>query len=278
MIPALVRGGRGARRGLDDYAGAVEYAGLTLVALNWAADHRHRAGPAVLASDAAGSSMVRFGWGALALVRSGATWFAVKSAVGPPTCARNRARRCRPARRRYDLRDDFGLLGLKRPTARGRFADVIPQRPRAAGVAASAGPLLLGRRGPALPIGYRTRVARDGAVTVRGAFVPTDGRGRRRAAFAFRPAGTGVDLAFRARARDRYELSFFFTRRPRWGRVGATFMAGDRRYGVAIGPVAAAAARLRGGYASATEPRLWRLRVRVRVPALGPLTVAYRPG
>jgi len=144
MIPALARAGRAARRGLDDYASAVDYGGLALMALNWAVDRRPSTVGAGLASDAEGAGIVRFGWGALAAVRSGAIWFAVKSAVGPPTCVPRRKQRCGPGRRRYDLRDDFGLLALKARWQGGasrtssRSDRVPPGPPRAPGRCCSA--------------------------------------------------------------------------------------------------------------------------------------------
>lgn len=277
MIPSLAHAGRVARRGLDDYASAVDYGGLSLMALNWAVDRRPSTVGAGLASDAEGAGIVRFGWGALAAVRSGAIWFAVKSAVGPPTCMPLRRQHCTPGRRRYDLRNDFGLLALKAQQPGGAFADLLPQRPRAGGSAESAGPLLLGDRGPVLPIGYSTLVAADGSVTVRGAFVSLDGRSRRRATFAFRPSGGGVDETFGTSPGDRYELSFFFRRRPGVSRSGSAIVARDDRYAVAISPVRTLSTLLRGGYASATDARLWRLRIRAVADGGGPVAVAYRP-
>jgi hypothetical protein len=264
IVPALGIDPVAGLRGLDHYAGASVYCGLTLVALGWVLDALGGGdvAPGSLPADVAGGASVGRGEAELGTVRDGDTWFAVKRA-------------CSRADFPDDLRYDFGLLALKRPAAGGGFADLLPIRPRTEKQRDSAGPVLQAAGGPGLPHGQDLRVA-GSTVTVTGGFLGGDGGWRRRGVtFTFAPDGAGgVRLRFDAKAGDRFEHSVFFVDRGAGPSADAT--------SVADGALRAASDALHGvaferGYASDAEPKLVRARLDLRAAADGPLEVSVGP-
>lgn len=250
-------GQRGARdyRGIDHYANTVVYNGLALFGLNLAADAA-AAGPAVaggpLTADGDGHFLdpqrTRF-----AAVRHGDLWYAVHE-----------------RQQRGDLRDDFGLVALKKRDADGHWSDLLRPRPLTFG-AGSAGPVLIqgGHRG--LPYGRRIAVGRDGVVTVSGGFREASGRWLRgEVRFRFAPVGgDGVRLTFPARAGDRIELTTFL---PAGQAELLSHNATGDRESIAEASPRPAAVRIGGNYASCCDARLVAARMTIRPTADGPVT------
>jgi len=190
IIPALGHDRRGGVRALDPYARTPEYAGLTLIFLNWAipllppGQARGR-----IAADRPLAAVLSEGSGRFATIRRGRVWFAAREGAG-------------------NLRYDFGPVAAQR-LERGRWRDVIPYRPKGGRAYDSAGPVLQSAGGRGLPVGYATRVTRDGRVVVRGGFRRRDWL-RKGVEFVVQPTSCGVEVAVQGRAGDRYEFSAFF--------------------------------------------------------------------
>ena len=247
-------------RGLDGYAGASVYCGLTLVALGWVLDALgdRSPDPGSIGADTAGVVSILRGEAQLGLVRSDDAWFAVK---------RSRSRGDFPK----DLRYDFGLAALKAPGPAG-WADLMPIRPRtdarreprdrAAGRQRTGTPT---RRADA------GRRRRDGADRRR---VP--GRGRhmapaRRGVPLRAAAGGGVRLRIPAEAGDLLEYSVFFRGDPQ-SSADAVSDGELRASSDALTDVA-----FEDGYASGAEPKLVRARMALDAAAAGAVTVTIGP-
>jgi hypothetical protein len=241
ITPALAQSLRAGIAGLDPYAAAVPYNGLTLVGAEWAiAAAADAPAPGFLPADRDGGHVLARGDAAFATVRAGDVWFAVKHARSAAA----------------DLRYDFGLVALR---VRGEDGDwrALPVRPRVARRAATAGPVVGRGRRAGLPDGDRIALASGGTVTVHGGFRSRSGRLLRRAAFRFTPTACGVRLAVAARRGERFGYSAFFAASPR--RVGARTIA-DAQQVVSFG--ARARARRVGRHASGADPRVTEMRVR----------------
>jgi hypothetical protein len=265
ITPALALEKEGGLRGLDYYAGAAAYTGLTLVALDWAAT-RLRGRPlnqGRLAADVPGAARLSLGEGSCVVVRTPTTWFAVKQA---------------PSFAEYpgDLRYDFGLATLDRRVG-DEWTTVVPLRPHTRGAThESAGPILLsgGRRG--LPYGTRMSATTDGVVRIQGGFRAANGAWLRRGVvFRFQPDGDGVRLSFTARGGDRFEYSgFFLESGPAPASDGRN--VADARERIAFsGPQAMGAPQ--SGYSSGADPRLVRTRSLLTAPTSGTVSVWSGP-
>ena len=134
--------------GIDPYVHTVAYNGLTLLGLGVARDSLRdvpgrtplRKPPAtrrLRVADPEGTG--------LGIVANGRVWLAVHAF----------------RRNTSDLRHDFGLLALKRRTARGGWRDMIAARPRTDGSLESSGPALVHRGIPISPVGREFEVRRD---------------------------------------------------------------------------------------------------------------------
>jgi hypothetical protein len=249
ITPALAADLRAGARGLDDYSGAPDMAGLALALLNWTLDLRPReSARAVLPADRGLRATISQDDGRFAVVRRGRTWFAVKM---------TRSRRPHQAR---DLRYDAGLVHALR-RAGGRWRELVPQRPKngAAGPP-SAGPVLLDG-GPGYFNGRSIRTRRDGSVRLAGDFRRLGGRRLRAASLVYRPTRCGVALAFRARRGEAFRLSGFFSHLPRLSRRGA----GDGYQTVRASADRVRLSLARGTMASGERARLWRVGVALRV-------------
>ena len=212
ITPALAQDLAAGARGLDVYAGGPDMAGLTLMLLNWTielgADERARA---FLPADRPLRATVSQEDGRFAVVRRGRTWFAVKM---------TRSERGLQA---PDLRYDAGLvLALRR--SGGVWRELVPQRPRNGGLRPrSAGPVLLGKRGPAFFHGDSIRVRRGGK-RARPRRVPQARRspvGRRRRRAPGEALRRRAHVPSRA-ARAGYRLSAFFSSPPQLTPTGAS--------------------------------------------------------
>jgi hypothetical protein len=236
ITPALAQNLPGGSRGVDSYVSAVQYTGLGLVGLNWAHDAARRGpGAGAIGSDREGAFVIGKGRARFATVRAGDSWFVVRQAPG----------------REGDLRYDFGLVALKQRAADGTWRDVLPIRPVSPTRGDSAGPLLLGAHGAAVPEGRSLRVGADGTVTVKGGFRGEDRKGVR---FAFRPVRCGVALQLPARSGDRYEYHAFVRGRS------LTEPLGDAVQQLSFRPTPTASGA--GRYSSGTDPLLARVRLR----------------
>jgi hypothetical protein len=266
IVPALALDPVSGLRGLDHYAGASVYCGLTLVALGWVLDALggRDVAPGEIGGDAGSAVSLSRGEAELAMVRDDDAWFAVKRA-----CSRSDFP--------DDLRYDFGLIALKRSTGSGDWHDLLPIRPRTEHQRDSAGPMLLGAGAPAFPHGQSMTVREDGTVVVRGGFLAGDGEWRRRGvSFAFARAGAGaVRLRFDAVAGDRFEYSVFFVDDGGPGPQSdatSVFDGSLRATSTALDDVS-----FESRYASDAVPKLVRARLALRAAADGPLDVTTGP-
>ncbi len=264
IVPALARDPVAGLRGLDGYAGASVYNGITLVALEWAIARMRgqQREPGPLSADAPGAFRISRREGELALVRTGESWFAVKRAT---------SRADFPG----DLRYDFGLDALKRDD--GAWTDLVPLRPRTKGDRPdSAGPILLKGNRAGLPYGRRMRVGDDGVVRIGGGFMTAAGAWLRSGVtFRFAPDGEGVRLTFAAKAGERFECSAFFrsgpappAAQPDGVSDGALQVRCSEPVAVEIDPEP---------YASGADPELVRARLRFRAAADGPVWISWAP-
>jgi hypothetical protein len=240
-------GGQGAADlGLDRYANSPNYAGLTLLGLNWAIAHadRHDRVTGDMASAADGARRLSSPRTEFTVVRSGANWFAVRTA---------RSFRAR------DLRYDNGLVALKRPGPDGEWIDTVRPRPHTTRGADSAGPVLHTPQATGLPDAVRSDVDADGTVTLRGGYRTRDGRWLRRGvSFRYGPVACGVRMVLPRRPTDKLTYSVWFTDAPA--------RDGNRL----VGPHSVVSAesefslQLRDGGASAVDARLVRADLRFR--------------
>jgi hypothetical protein len=198
-----------------------------------------------MAADAPGARRLSSPRTEFTVVRSGDSWFAVRTT--------------RSARAK-DLRYDIGLVALKRPTAAGEWDDVVRPRPHTKHSSGdSAGPVLRTRKGVLLPDAERSHVDEAGTVTLRGGYRDRRGRWvRRGVSFRYGPVACGVQIVLPRRPEDRLTYSVWFTDTP--SREGDTL----------VGPNASVTAspaygvRLRGGGASAVDSHLVRADLRFR--------------
>ena len=261
IVPAIGDSLRPGWRALDGYAGAPSMGGLALMLLNWTLELRPRErSPGRLPADFPLAKTVSQGRGRLAVVRRGATWFAVKIS------------RSGSDRYRGDLRYDAGLTYALRRVG-GRWRELVPQRPRTelAG-RASAGPILV-NGGPGHFFGHAIEVADSGIVEVKGEFRNALGS-LRNAGLTYRPLRCGVALELDALAGDEYRLAVFFSRRPRLGPAGAT----DGRQRVSVAADRTALALAAGTLASGERARLWRVDMSFGAQAARRLSVRFCGG
>jgi hypothetical protein len=255
ITPSRDGGRDAAGRALDGYAAAPTYAGLTLVGLNWAIEHAERHDRAVghLAAEADGARRLSSPRTQFTVVRSGDSWFAVRT-------VRSFAAR--------DLRYDNGLVALKRPGPDGGWVDVVRPRPHTRSGFDSAGPVLLSSpRGRALADAERADVDEGGTVTLRGGYRTRDGRWLRRGvSFRYGPVPCGVTMVLPRRPQDRVAYSVWFTSPP--ARQGATLTGPDST--VTAAP--AFSVKLRDGGGSAVDAKLVRAELRFR-PGRGPVRI-----
>ena len=231
IVPASAVLGTRWYPGLDPYAGAVSYNGLTMVALNLLADLGIR-GPAApgIGSDGPMAAQIRADDGAMAVIRRGPVWLAV-----------------RRGRAGTDLRYDLGLVGLKRLETTG-WQDVMPVRARAQGP--SLGPTLL-RDGAEHELWGRRLNATRRRIGLRGRF----GDLRRPVTVKYVPTDCGVELRWRGPADAAYRYSSFFTAAEAPRLEGDRSVTGARQRLTVSAP---ATVTLTPGYSSAVEPKLVR--------------------
>lgn len=246
IVPALRGGARAWYPGIDGYAGAGPYTGLTIAGLDLAAGIASAPVPLAPAS-AAAARRSPVAPGGMAVLRRGGIWMAV-------------------ARDRFgtDLRYDSGLVALKREVAPGQWRDVIPLRPRAS--APSLGPTLLANGAEHESWGRRIGSSRAG-IRVRGGFA----RARGKVTFTYAPTATGVELRFRGRPHATYRYSTFFPASAGARVVDAWSVGGEGQLVRASAPVATT---FTPGFASAIEQDLVRADLVFKAGASGRVRIS----
>jgi hypothetical protein len=245
----------GAAFGLDPYAGAGVYNGLTLVALGWAVERGDRAPTrSRLRSDRNGAAVLGRGVDRLAVVRSGRLWFAVRQ---------------RPAggANEDDLRMDFGLVALKHRAAHG-WRDVAGPPPYTAGRPDSAGPVLV--RAGARPVGRRLHVRRRAVMVAADLITPRGRVVRRGVPFRFAARRARLTMTMGVRRGDVVELSTFASPPLRTAATGVVHPGG------AVTASGRVHTTVEPGYHSAVAANLARVRITVRAARTGALRFAYR--
>lgn len=249
FVPAIGRQMRLGTRGVDDNAGAPSFAGVTLVALNWALEEmpaKPRLGR--IGTDSSSVAQLSKGESRFASVRRGNVWFA--------------ARQTRSVRRELDLRYDFGVVALKVRKA-GKWRDVMRIRPRQLTERDSAGPLLVRGRTVGLPYGTRMRTGSGGSVIITGGFKTTRGVVmRRNVTFRIQPTPCGVRIVWPGRAGDSFVYSAFMRRQSRPRQVSPFALADADQVIRFNSPTKVT---LRGAYSSAVDPVLTRAFATMRV-------------
>jgi hypothetical protein len=254
IVPALERDPQRGLAGLDPYAGAAIFSGLTLAFLELARDEAaaHKRASGRVASDAEGVRMVGQGDDSFATIRTGSLWFAV--------------RQSRDMQRRLDdLRSDFGLIALKRRVD-GRWRDVIPVRPRVESpdrrAADSIGPLLLRPEGESVfgvPVGTRLSASGDTARVVTGWRMPDGSVVRGGTALRWDATECGVRLRLPVAAGDSVQYDVLAVRDPEEVTVdGARIRDGTQEVTFSEVP---SAVRMLPGYSSGSHPVITRVRV-----------------
>ena len=246
ITPAVAASPVDGRRGMDAYANPYGYAGLSLVAANWALGAQRSDPPAAIAADRDAALTVGSGQSRLAVVRRGRIWFAVKQSRSAVT----------------DLRYDFGLVAMKVAGPTG-WQDVVPIRPNVHTRNATVGPIL--QRGGAVgfPVGERMLVGRSGWVTVVGGYRTARGDLLRTATFRFRATGDCVAFSFRLRRGERVRYASFLTRLQTRSPRG--FSGGSAR--ISVRPAARRTTVARG-FASGSDARLVRVDTTLQGPAV----------
>jgi hypothetical protein len=252
IVPALGRDLQRALPGLDPYAGAAIFSGLTLAflegAIAEARSSKRRVGR--VASAANGPRVIGNADDRFVTVRTGSLWFAV--------------RQSRDLQRRLDdLRSDFGLVVLKRRTG-GRWRDVMPLRPRTETAdrraADSAGPRLRPNAGEAVGIPIGEAIAAGGdSVTVTGGWrMPGGSVVGAGTLFEYSRAGCGVRLRFDIPAGAVAEYDVLAAADPDGVRVeGSSISDGTQVVTFSEAPAEVA---LLPGYSSGSHPVITRAR------------------
>lgn len=260
ITPALADDPVAGWRGLDGYANRTGYAGLSLVAANWAVGAASGPARGRIASDRVTAHVVGSGAARLAVVRRGPVWFAVKQSRTAIT----------------DLRYDFGLVAMKAaaPGPSG-WRDVVQPRPYVRGRNVTAGPVLHRRGRVGYPVGTSISAGRGGWVTVRGGYQTAGGAWLRAATFRFRASGRCVAISFRLHRGERVAFSTFLSGLER--RSARGFNGGGAR--VTLRPRATRTTVARG-YASGAAARLIQVKATLAGPAVAVIRTCpdFQPG
>jgi hypothetical protein len=267
ITPALADGIASGISGLDRYADAASYSGLTLVGLNWALEQMDADGPAQgpLASDAPGTHRIGVGDGTALTVRTPSLWYAVKQ--GPGTHVKG------VGDYHADVRYDSGLVSLESTPAGGAPTDVVPTRPHSLHRDDHAEPLLLRGRIAARFWGTALHSNPHGGVTLTGGFRAGKRWLRRGVTIRYQPSGCGLRETLPTRRGDRIEQELWFRRAPHRSKDGLVLSDGVQRVMLTVrGRIG----HPRYGYASGTEQHL--TRVQLRFAGTGrPLELTFCP-
>lgn len=255
IVPALAGGIRSGIAGLDLYADAASYSGLTLVGLNWALDEMDATGPAPgpLAASTPGVHRISAGDSAIVLVRTPQLWFAVKQ--GPGTLVRG------VGDYSQDIRYDSGLVALQSTPTDGAPFDVIPTRPHSRRGDDRAEPVLVRGAVAARFWGTSLRASPNGNVTLNGGFRAGARWLRGGVAIRYDPSPCGgVRMTIPTRRGDRIDQALWI-RSNGFARSSHGRILADRAEQITLN-VRPRATSMRRGYASGAEQRLTRVRMR----------------
>lgn len=252
IVPALGRDLERGLPGLDPYAGGAIFSGLTLAFLEFAREEAatHARASGRVASDAVGARVVGRGDDSFVTIRTGSLWYAV--------------RQSRDMQRRLDdLRNDFGMVALKRRVD-GRWRDVIPVRPRVESAdrraADSAGPRLRPGGGEAVGVPIGTRLATSGSsvrVTT-GWRMPDKSVVKDGTVLVYDPVACGVRLTLPVNTGDVVEYDVLAGRDPEGVTVdGARIGDGTQTVTFSEAP---ADVKMLPGYSSGSHPVITRVR------------------
>jgi hypothetical protein len=253
IVPALAVDPVRGLAGLDAYAGAAIFNGLTLAFAEAAydeADAHRRAVGGRLAADAGGARLIGRADDSFATVRTGSLWFAI--------------RQSRDMQRRLDdLRTDFGLVALKR-RANGSWRDVIPARPKTETTdrraADSAGPRLRPGGGEAagVPVGSALTASGASVLVTTGWRMPDGSVVKDGTVLAYEAVDCGVRLSLVAGEGDVIEYDVLAARDPDGVTVdGARISDGTQVVTFSEEP---AEVRMLPGYSSGSHPVITRAR------------------
>jgi hypothetical protein len=204
-----------------------------------------------IAADRSMSRAIGSGYGRIAMVRKGASWFAVRL---KPTAHRHHV---------GDLRYDSGLAIAKHQNDDGTWQDIVPVRPTTAAPGFdSAGPnVLSGGSLAGVPVGD-TFSTSGGKVSMRGAIRSRSGSGLAPLRASYVATSCGVELLFAAYPGVTYEYSAFFRGKAPPARNGRKLIGKDQRLSADPEPDSVV---FQKGYGSAGFPRYTRARMRFRV-------------
>jgi len=267
ITPALAHGIASGISGLDHYADAASYSGLTLVGLNWALEQMDANGPTAggIASDVPGTHRIGVGDGAVLAVRTPSLWYVVKQ--GPGRYVKE------VADYQADIRYDSGLVALESTPAGGAAVDVVPTRPHSLHSDDRAEPLLLRGRVAARFWGTALHAHPSGGVTLTGGFRAGGRWLRRGVTIHYRPSGCGLTETLPTRRGDAIEQALWFRQAPHRSKHGLVLSDGVQR--VTLGG-RARIGRPRYGYASGAEQHLTRVNLRF-VGTGKPLRLTFCP-
>ncbi|HEX8646945.1 MAG TPA: hypothetical protein VF715_08575 [Thermoleophilaceae bacterium] len=252
IVPALGRDLQRGLPGLDPYAGAAIFSGLTLTFLEYAREEAAARTRTIgrLASDAQGPRLLGRADDSFVTLRTGSLWFAV--------------RQSRDMQRRLDdLRSDFGMVALKRRVD-GRWRDVIPLRPRVESpdrrAADSAGPRLRPGGGTpvGVPVGTAISAGRSSVRVVTGWRMPDGTMARPGTPVRYEAVSCGVRMRLPVAAGDAVEYDVLAVRDPDGVTVdGARVSDGLQEVTFSEAP---SGVEMLPGYSSGSHPVITRVR------------------
>lgn len=253
--------------GLDHYADAASYSGLTLAGLNWALEAMDGAGPVAgtIAADQPGSHRISSGDSAIRVVRTPSLWYVVKQ--GPGTYNKGIGDYS------GDVRYDSGLVALESFAPDGTVTQVLPPRPHTLRPDDRAEPVLVRGRRRARFWGTRLRSLAGGGVALGGGFRAGRRWLRRGVTLRYEPSGCGLRVTIPTHRGDSIEQSLWFRGRPTTDSAGRVMS--DRAQVVTLGATPAKPA-LTTGYASGADVGLVRARMRFRASGQ-PLVLTFCP-
>jgi hypothetical protein len=250
---------------LEGYTGAPSMGGLALAFLNQALDEPGAeldGRVSRLASDVDTEGVIGQTVGSFGVARRGNVWYAV------------RASRIRAGRLGTDVRYDLGVVALKR-FENGAWRDIVAHRPNTMGEPQfdNIGPVRVsGRRiYPAAPT--TVQEAGDGGFQLRGGFYYKKDRKARNAVFRYAPTRCGVAMTFPGAKGEVYEMSYFFRRRP--SKSGRSVVSSRERVNSSVPVSFRVSTRTwrKRPWASSMYAPLYRVYVRVKMPASGRITL-----